>query len=107
MHTPDVTAVFELPDEAATQAAGASLAACLQPGGAAFIKDVEPGHPRATLGWWCDRYVSGDRGVSLVSMAALRALVDQALEVAGVEEIGLLAIDRPNYLVRIASPRVR
>lgn len=84
-----------------------SMAACLQPGGAAFIKDVEPGHPRATLGWWCDRYVSGDRGVSLVSMAALRALVDQALEVAGVEEIGLLAIDRPNYLVRIASPRVR
>ena len=36
-----------------------------------------------------------------------RTRLTHSLEVAGVEEIGLLAIDRPNYLVRIASPRVR
>ncbi|MBU3695980.1 MAG: tRNA (adenosine(37)-N6)-threonylcarbamoyltransferase complex ATPase subunit type 1 TsaE [Rhodocyclaceae bacterium] len=38
VHTPNVTAVFELPDEAATQAAGASLAACLQPGTVVFLE---------------------------------------------------------------------
>lgn len=84
-----------------------SMAACLKPGGVAFIKDVEPGHPRATLGWWCDRYVSGDRGVALISMADLRALVGQTLEVVEFEEVGLLAIDRPNYLVRTVMAGVR
>ncbi|NHC06008.1 tRNA (adenosine(37)-N6)-threonylcarbamoyltransferase complex ATPase subunit type 1 TsaE [Azonexus fungiphilus] len=32
MHSPDVTAVFDLPDEAATQRLGADLAQALQPG---------------------------------------------------------------------------
>ncbi|MFV5214943.1 tRNA (adenosine(37)-N6)-threonylcarbamoyltransferase complex ATPase subunit type 1 TsaE [Azonexus caeni] len=32
MHSPDVTAVFDLPDEAATQCLGAELAQALQPG---------------------------------------------------------------------------
>lgn len=84
-----------------------AMATCLLPDGAAFIKDVEPGHPRARLGWWCDRYVSGDRDVALISMADLRSLVEQTLDMAGFEEIGLLAVDRPNYLVRIASPEAR
>lgn len=84
-----------------------AMAICLLPDGAAFIKDVEPGHPRARLGWWCDRYVSGDRDVALISMAELRSLVEQTLDMTGFEEIGLLAVDRPNYLVRIASPTAR
>ena len=32
MHSPDVTAVFELPDEAATERLGKTLAPALQPG---------------------------------------------------------------------------
>ena len=84
-----------------------AVATCLQPGGAVFIKDVQPGHPLATLGRFCDRYLSGDKGVSLVSIAALRALVDQAVATEGFEELGLIEIDRPNYLVRLSSPTVR
>ncbi len=81
-----------------------AMADCIAPRGVAFIKDVEPGHPRAALGWWCDRYLSGDRGVSLVSREALRAIAYQALAVERFEEIGLYSIDRPNYIVQISLP---
>ncbi len=79
---------------------------CLKSGGTAFIKDVEPGHPLAALGWLCDRYLSGDKGVSLVSKSALRELVDRAVAVEGFEEVGLHSIDRPNYLVKVTSPTI-
>ncbi|WP_409558009.1 tRNA (adenosine(37)-N6)-threonylcarbamoyltransferase complex ATPase subunit type 1 TsaE [Dechloromonas sp.] len=38
MHSPDVTAVFELPDEAATQRLGEMLAPLLQPGMVVFLE---------------------------------------------------------------------
>lgn len=38
MHSPDVTAVFELPDEAATQLVGERLAPALQPGMVVFLE---------------------------------------------------------------------
>ncbi|WP_223879599.1 tRNA (adenosine(37)-N6)-threonylcarbamoyltransferase complex ATPase subunit type 1 TsaE [Dechloromonas sp. CZR5] len=38
MHSPDVTAVFELPDEAATQSVGEKLAPALQPGMVVFLE---------------------------------------------------------------------
>ena len=38
MHSPDVTAVFDLPDEPATQALGAMLAGSLQPGLNIFLE---------------------------------------------------------------------
>jgi tRNA threonylcarbamoyladenosine biosynthesis protein TsaE len=38
VHSPDVTAVFQLPDEAATQRLGAVLAAALQPGLVIFLE---------------------------------------------------------------------
>lgn len=38
MHSPDVTAVFELPDEAATQSVGERLAPALQPGMVVFLE---------------------------------------------------------------------
>ena len=38
MHSPDVTAVFELPDEAATRRLGASLAPALRPGLVIFLE---------------------------------------------------------------------
>jgi 2-polyprenyl-3-methyl-5-hydroxy-6-metoxy-1,4-benzoquinol methylase len=75
----------------------------LSPGGVLLIKDVEPGHPRAILGYLCDRYISGDRGVALIS---IRELCDLAARVApgcGVNEVGLLLEDRPNYLITIGA----
>jgi len=38
VHSPDVTAVFELPDEAATQSVGEKLAPALQPGMVVFLE---------------------------------------------------------------------
>lgn len=38
MHSPDVTAVFELPDEAATQFVGEKLAPALKPGMVVFLE---------------------------------------------------------------------
>ncbi|EKE17526.1 MAG: hypothetical protein ACD_10C00411G0001 [uncultured bacterium] len=38
MHSPDATAVFQLPDEAATQRLGGSLAPLLQPGRVIFLE---------------------------------------------------------------------
>lgn len=78
-----------------------AVSAALAPGGSVFVKDVEPGHPVAWLSLVCDHYVSGDRGVVLVSAAELGELAAQVLPPHRISEIGLLAKDRPNYLVRL------
>jgi cyclopropane fatty-acyl-phospholipid synthase-like methyltransferase len=75
----------------------------LAPGGVLLIKDVEPGHLRATLGYLCDRYISGDRGVALISITELSDLVARIAPGRGVSEVGLLQEDRPNYLIRIGA----
>jgi 2-polyprenyl-3-methyl-5-hydroxy-6-metoxy-1,4-benzoquinol methylase len=62
-----------------------------------IIKDVEPGSPRALLGYWADRYVTGDALVSPVSRDDVRALVRTSLGPLCVEETALFALDRPNY----------
>lgn len=78
----------------------------LRPGSPLLVKDVEPGHFRATLGYWCDKYVSGDRGVALIPAADVMALANQLVPGGATSEAGLLAIDRPNYLVRLQLPGV-
>ena len=78
----------------------------LRPGSPLLVKDVEPGHFRATLGYWCDKYVSGDRGVALISAADVMALANRLVPGGVISEAGLLAIDRPNYLVRLQLPGV-
>lgn len=78
-----------------------SMRVCLQQGGMALIKDVQPGHAIATLGLYCDRYLSGDRGATLISMQALRDLLGEASAMRDFREVGLYSIDKPNYLVRV------
>ena len=77
-----------------------ALHGLLQDHGQLFVKDVEPGHWISTLGLYCDRYLSGDRGVTLISSAALLDLMAGALPPHSATEIGLYALDRPNYLVK-------
>lgn len=98
--------MHHIPPEQRTEFLRAA-ARSLKPAGIAFIKDVEPGHPLATLGWLCDRYLSGDKGVSLVSIDSLRGLVDMSLKTEGFEELGLIQIDRPNYIIKLSSPSIR
>lgn len=80
------------------------VAAGVRAGGSVLVKDVEPGHFRSWLGWLCDRYLSGDRGVALISSAQVLALSERVAPGSVAAEVGLLAADRPNYLVSIRLP---
>lgn len=61
------------------------------------VKDVELGSFRSWLSEWADRYVSGDRTVSLVSREAVTALVREAFPHVEVRPTGLYQVDAPNY----------
>ena len=80
-----------------------ALKDALSPEAIILIKDVEPGHPIAWLGLYCDRYLSGDRGTELVSMASLTELLQRVWPAHSTCEQGLLSVNRPNYLL-CASP---
>jgi hypothetical protein len=63
------------------------------------VKDVEPGSWRAALGYLSDRYVTGDRQVSLVSRVTLMQLVQETLGPLRCEHTNLFNADRPNYAI--------
>lgn len=62
-----------------------------------IVKDVEPGHWRATLGRLSDHYVTGDRGVSLIGRSELIDAMRRAHAPIRWHETGLFASDPPNY----------
>lgn len=78
-----------------------AVSEALRPGGRIFVKDVEPGHPISRLGLYCDRYLSGDRNVELISAERLCELSAVSLPNHSAREIGLFELDRPNYLVQL------
>jgi hypothetical protein len=63
------------------------------------VKDVEPGSWRALLGYWSDRYVTGDRQVSPISRERLARLLVDTLGPLRHEHTNLFDVDRPNYAV--------
>lgn len=69
------------------------------PGMRIIVKDVEPGSWRALLGYWSDRYVTGDAGVSLVSRGRLVDMLREALGPLRHEHTDLFETDRPNYAI--------
>jgi methyltransferase family protein len=64
-----------------------------------IVKDVEPGSWRALLGFWADRYVTGDRNVSLIARDRLERLFNEALGPLHREDTPLFETDRPNYAI--------
>ena len=78
-----------------------AAASTLAPGGSIFVKDLEPGHVVSWLSLLCDKYISGDRGVVLISAEELGAVASRALPPHRLSEAGLMSADRPNYLLRI------
>jgi hypothetical protein len=62
-----------------------------------IIKDVEPGHWRALLGYWSDRYITGDAEVSPASREHVASLFHEALGPMRREDTNLFETDRPNY----------
>jgi 2-polyprenyl-3-methyl-5-hydroxy-6-metoxy-1,4-benzoquinol methylase len=72
----------------------------LKPGAPMFVKDIEPGHRIATLSLYADKYVSGDKNVSLVSMREMTDLTASILPVHHALELGLLECNAPNYMMQ-------
>jgi hypothetical protein len=64
-----------------------------------IIKDVEPGHWRALLGSWSDRFITGDRNVSLISRDRVTHLFDDVLGPLHREDTNLFINDSPNYAI--------
>jgi hypothetical protein len=64
-----------------------------------IVKDVEPGHWRALLGSWSDRYITGDRNVSLISRDSVTSLFEEALGPLHREDTNLFKKDGPNYAI--------
>jgi hypothetical protein len=99
---PDVLLLADVMHHVPVPARAAFLAAIetlwrKAPGLRIIVKDVEPGHWRSRLGYWSDRYVTGDRGVSLVSREHLVQLLAGAFGPLQWRETELFAQDRPNY----------
>lgn len=81
------------------QAFLATVASLLResPDAKVIVKDVEPGHWRATLGRLSDRYVTGDRNVRLVSRVEIIDRMQRALPGIRCMETSLHDADPPNY----------
>jgi hypothetical protein len=69
------------------------------PGLCIIVKDVEPGHWRALLGLWSDRYITGDQNVSLISRDAVTRLFEEVLGPLHREDTNLFKDDVPNYAI--------
>jgi len=64
-----------------------------------IVKDVEPGSWRARLGYWSDRYVTGDPDVSPISRERLVRLLEEALGPLRKQHTNLFEADSPNYAI--------
>jgi hypothetical protein len=64
-----------------------------------IVKDVEPGSWRALLGFWSDRYITGDLDVSLIARENLARLLEEQLGPLRREDTKLFETDPPNYAI--------
>jgi hypothetical protein len=64
-----------------------------------IVKDVEPGSWRSVLGYWSDRYVTGDRCVSPISRRSLVRLLEAELGPLRRKNTNLFETDKPNYAI--------
>jgi hypothetical protein len=64
-----------------------------------IVKDVEPGHWRALLGYWSDVYITGDINISPISREKLLRLFHETLGPLRHEDTKLFEMDRPNYAI--------
>ena len=65
-----------------------------------IIKDIEPGYYRASLSRIADRYISGDKNVSLIGSRDISRMVLEAFgESLTVERTDLFSRDKPNFAI--------
>jgi hypothetical protein len=77
---------------------GLRALACGQHEMSIIIKDIEPGSLRASLSRMADRYISGDKNVTLIGRVDLSRMVSDAFgNTVEVTETNLFTINKPNY----------
>jgi hypothetical protein len=64
-----------------------------------IIKDVEPNSWRAVLGFWSDRFITGDKNVSPISRENVVRILEEALGPLRHSDTDLFETDRPNYAI--------
>ena len=63
-----------------------------------IIKDIEPGYFRSSLSRMADRYISGNKNVSLVGCAVISRMMSEAFGAnISIKETNLFELDKPNY----------
>ena len=63
-----------------------------------IIKDIEPGYFRASLSRIADRYISGDKNVSLIGCTDISNMMSEAFgNSIAIEETNLFRLDKPNF----------
>jgi 2-polyprenyl-3-methyl-5-hydroxy-6-metoxy-1,4-benzoquinol methylase len=62
-----------------------------------IVKDVEPGFARSLLGYWADKYITGDKAVRPIAQEELISLVQNSIGPMRYEATDLFAVDKPNY----------
>lgn len=83
----------------------AEIANLLRPETPLFVKDIRPGGYRATLACLADRYVTGDRHVTLASEEEMEHLVQSAMPDRTPQRTELFSRDAPNYAIVFRSNR--
>lgn len=73
--------------------------ALVKPGGSLIIKDIEPRGIISFLSVMADRYITGDRHVTLIHSKDLIDLVRSRIDVKSVEEI-IAEREHPNYALQ-------
>ena len=72
-----------------------------------IIKDIEPGYIRSLLSLMADRYISGDKRVSLVGRKDISYMITEAFEnTVTIQETNLFLLDKPNYAMIIVYGRI-
>ncbi len=66
-----------------------------------LIKEIEPGYFISRLSYLSDRFISGDKKVSLISRKELHQTIDMIFSDNIINEAGLFADNKPNYLLTV------
>lgn len=81
-----------------------ALMSLVTSGSVLIIKDVEPKGLKAFLGWWADRYISGDPHVHQISEQSVRDYIALSKPEFVVTSLDVYKNDAPNYCLTVTDP---
>ncbi len=79
------------------------LAALVNANTKIIIKDIEPGYLKSHLSYWADKYISGDKTVSLIGRDVVVTSLRKIFPQINYYETDLLQKNKPNYCLVFSS----